>query len=89
LLAFGAVAAVSTLLAGPLTSGAVAPAGSTPEPAPKPVGAVGTEEWYSVALPDGRVSTLGVYRPGKPNGSSVLLFHGKDGPRGLYEDLAQ
>ena len=89
LLALGALAAVSTFLLGPVTSGSAATVDSTPEPAHKPAGAAGTDEWYSVALPDGRVSTLGVYRPEKPNGSSVLLFHGKDGPRRLYEDLAQ
>jgi dienelactone hydrolase len=63
-----------------------------PQPTSKPTGAAvssGADEWYSVALPDGKVSTLGVYRPEKPNGSAVLLFHGKDGPRRLYEDLAQ
>jgi len=61
-----------------------------PDPASRPTGAAepGTDEWYSVPLPSGRVAAVGVYRPVKSSGRSVLVLHGKDGPRRLYEDLA-
>lgn len=83
-------ALLATLLLG-IGAPSSATAAPSPEPTEKPAGAAssGTDEWYSVALPSGRVATLGVYRPEDANGSAVLLFHGKDGPRRLYEDLAQ
>ena len=61
-----------------------------PDRAPRPTGAAepGTDEWYSVPLPSGRVAALGVYRPVKSSGRSVLVLHGRDGPRRLYEDLS-
>jgi dienelactone hydrolase len=62
------------------------------EPTAKPAGAAdpGTDEWYSVALPDGKISTLGVYRPERhANGAAILVLHGKDGPRRLYEEIAR
>jgi dienelactone hydrolase len=71
---------------------AAATAGTTPEPTERPAGAAdpGTDEWYSVHLADGKVATLGVYRPeAHASGKSVLVLHGKDGPRRLYEELAR
>lgn len=74
-----------------IVTGSTAGAKATPpDPAPRPIGAAepGTDEWYSVPLPSGRVAAVGVYRPVKSSGRSVLVLHGKDGPRRLYEDLA-
>lgn len=84
-------ALVALFLLGALP-GAVANAATTPHPTQRPAGAAdpGTDEWYSVDLPDGKVATLGVYRPkSHANGSAVLVLHGKDGPRRLYEELAR
>ena len=75
-----------------ILAGPAAVAGPVLQPTEKPAGAAepGTDEWYSVPLPDGAVSTLGVYRPeGDANGAAILVLHGKDGPRQLYEDLAR
>jgi dienelactone hydrolase len=48
----------------------------------------GTSEWYTAPAPDGRLVTLGVYRPvGRPRGT-VLIVTGHDGMRRQYEDLA-
>jgi dienelactone hydrolase len=72
--------------------GGVATAATTPHPTDRPAGAAdpGTDEWYSVDLPEGKLTTLGVYRPAShANGAAVLVLHGKDGPRRLYEELAR
>jgi dienelactone hydrolase len=78
-----------------LHGGAPAAAGESsaprPEPTSPPAGAAepGTDEWYSVELPSAHVAVLGVYRPAeRASGASVLVIHGKDGPRRLYEELA-
>jgi dienelactone hydrolase len=85
-------AALLCLLPGVQVGGAAGAGGTgeTLQPTSSPAGAAepGTDEWYSVDLPDDHVAaTLGVYRPSSPNGDSVLILHGKDGPRQLYEEL--
>jgi dienelactone hydrolase len=82
------VATVIVPLAGP------APASTArgPEPIGRPgaVASPGTEEWYRVPLSDGHSAAIGVYRPSqKGKRPAVLILHGKDGPRRLYEELAE
>lgn len=75
-----------------LVLGSSTAAGADPEPATRPAGAAtpGTDEWYTLGLPDATITMLGVYRPeAKGRHPAVLVLHGKDGPRRLYEELAQ
>jgi dienelactone hydrolase len=52
-------------------------------------------EWYSAPAPDGRIVTLSVFRPqvialdANEPATTVVILHGGDGFRRLYEDLAQ
>jgi dienelactone hydrolase len=64
---------------------------------PRPDGATVRDngEWYWAPAPDGRIVSMSVYRPavvaldtGRPR-VTVLILHGGDGFRRLYEDLAQ
>jgi dienelactone hydrolase len=48
----------------------------------------GTAEWYQAPAPDGRLVTLGVYRPVRRPTGTVLVLSGADGLRRQYEDLA-
>ncbi|HZP28920.1 MAG TPA: dienelactone hydrolase family protein [Acidimicrobiia bacterium] len=79
-----------------------APTATIPAPAgltaiPRPDGATVREngEWYWAPAPGGRIVTLSVFRPAvfaldagdaRP---TVVILHGGDGFRRLYEDLAQ
>jgi dienelactone hydrolase len=82
---------LATIVCGAGLAGPAARA-AEPEPTARPEGAAspGTDEWYSVVLPDARVALLGVYRPADREalGPAVLVLHGKDGPRRIYEELA-
>ena len=77
------------------------PATLTPVARPSGAATPGTTEWYSALAPSGRKLTLGVYRPevrtladenaGETGAGpvTVLVLHGGDGFRRLYEDLAR
>jgi dienelactone hydrolase len=70
---------------------------ATLTPIPRPAGATvrSDGEWYSAPAPNGRIITLSVFRPqvvaldaNQPT-TTVVILHGGDGFRRLYEDLAQ
>jgi dienelactone hydrolase len=82
-----------------------APASSSPEitpptaltSIPEPAGATARPdgEWYWAPAPDGRIVTISVFRPtvvalgANAAPATVVILHGGDGFRRLYEDLAQ